>query len=119
MRRLGQRFGVTRWAALLAGAAIVAGIVPGGAAVAAASTTANRPAESVDSALGGAHGPVNVIVQEWPDAGSSPERAVEQLGGQVTRDLSIIHGFAATLPGSEIGSLAATPGVRVISLDRS
>src|SRR5436190_13202877 len=119
MRRVGQRVSVKRWAALLATGAVFTGVVAGATVSASASTRpVVRSAVSVDSALAGARGPVKVLVQEWPNAGQGPERAVARLGGHVTRNLSIIHGFAATLPASAVRPLSGTPGVKVISLDR-
>ena len=61
---------------------------------------------------------VRVIVQKDAGAGRTPERTVERLGGELGRDLSIVNGFSATLPTEAIPALAATPGVRVLSLDR-
>src|SRR4029450_4685585 len=39
-------------------------------------------------------------------------RAWARLGGQVTRALPIVAGFAATVPGAVVGELARLPGVR-------
>ncbi len=59
---------------------------------------------------------VNVIVQQQAGA-TQPQAAVAALGGTVTQDLSIIHAFAATLPARNVAALAATPGVRAVSLN--
>jgi subtilisin family serine protease len=61
---------------------------------------------------------VRLIVQKDAGAGRTPERAVARAGGQVTADLRIVNGFAATVPADAVDDLAATPGVRVLSLDR-
>ena len=60
---------------------------------------------------------VGVIVQK-DGSGHRPERTVEQVGGRVTSDLPIVNGFSATVPTESIPTLATTPGVRVLSLDR-
>jgi serine protease AprX len=59
-----------------------------------------------------------VIVQKDAATDHGPERAVRRLGGEVGRDLSIVNGFSAIVPTDSIPALAATPGVRVVSLDR-
>jgi subtilisin family serine protease len=61
---------------------------------------------------------VRIIVQKHDGTDRTPERAVERLGGTVTRDLPIVEGFSATVPADAVPVLAATPGVRVVSLDR-
>lgn len=73
---------------------------------------------AVDPALLGVdHGTQRVIVQKWSSSDRAPERAVASLGGHITRDLSIINGFGATLDASAVRALAATEGIRAISLD--
>jgi len=73
----------------------------------------------VDPALSAFHsGMVHIIIRKVVASDRAPEAAVARLGGLVTRDLSIIDGFAATVPASAVGSLARVDGVRVISLDR-
>jgi serine protease AprX len=69
------------------------------------------------SAAPGAAGPMRVIVQERAGAGSAPEEAVRRLGGQVTRLLPIVGGFAATVPATVAGELARLPGVRAVTPD--
>ena len=56
-------------------------------------------------------GTVSVIVRELPGAGSGPERAVQELGGTVGREISIIGGFVADLPADAISVLTRVPGV--------
>jgi serine protease AprX len=58
-----------------------------------------------------------VIVQKRAAADRTPERAVRQLGGQVTRALPIVAGFAATVPATAVGALARLPGVRAVTPD--
>jgi serine protease AprX len=60
---------------------------------------------------------MRVIVQERAGAGSAPEEAVRRLGGQVTRALPIVGGFAATVPAAVVGGLARLPGVRAVTPD--
>jgi serine protease AprX len=62
---------------------------------------------------------VEVLVSQVASAGHSAESAVTQLGGTVIRHLSVIDGFAARLPRDAVPTLAATPGVRWVSPDRT
>ena len=57
---------------------------------------------------------VEVIVQTSTES-RLPEARVRELGGVVTADLSIIHGFAASLPAAQTPELARTWGVRAVS----
>ncbi len=59
---------------------------------------------------------VNVIVQKNASE-RSLEDVVVRLGGKVTKDLHMIHAFAAQLPASSVLELAKVGGVRWISLD--
>jgi serine protease AprX len=59
---------------------------------------------------------VRVIVQKVAGASRVEER-VAKLGGQVTRDLSIINAFAAEMTAEAAVELARTESVRWISLD--
>jgi serine protease AprX len=60
---------------------------------------------------------VRVIVQKRAGTGLAPELAVRRLGGQVTRALPIVAGFAATVPAAVVGDLARLPGVRAVTPD--
>jgi serine protease AprX len=58
---------------------------------------------------------VSVIVQK---AGAGAvEELVEALGGRITKDLSIINGFAAEMMAADALELASREGVRWVSLD--
>ncbi len=59
---------------------------------------------------------VAVIVQKL-DRDSAVEARVAELGGTVTKNLSIINAFAAELPAGQVEVLAQMPGVRWVSLD--
>jgi len=59
---------------------------------------------------------VGVIVQKTTDS-AALEGHVAQLGGQITKNLSIIHAFAAELPAKAVPLLAQSEQVRWISLD--
>jgi serine protease AprX len=59
---------------------------------------------------------VQVVVRA--DAGRAPRDAVRRLGGEVLRELPLVDGFAATVPGRAVTALASTPGVRGVSADR-
>ena len=58
-----------------------------------------------------------VIVMKAPAAGAAPEAFVRAAGGHVTHELSLIDGFAASLPASAAAVLAAQPGVRSVTPD--
>ena len=81
---------------VVAAAALIAGM----AGPAAASVAVDSSVESV-----------SVIVREQPGAGSAPERAVVALGGSVEKQLAIISGFEATVPGNRLGALRSAAGV--------
>lgn len=57
------------------------------------------------------HSTFSVIVRERTPSSSEAEDAVGDLGGRVTRELSIVGGFAAELPGTGIAELAASEAV--------
>ncbi len=59
---------------------------------------------------------VSVIVQKTA-ADAPVEALITALGGTITKDLHIINGFAAELKASAVTRLAASAGVRWISLD--
>src|SRR5689334_22699830 len=59
---------------------------------------------------------IDVIVQKALPA-ESVEQRVAALGGQVTKDLSLIHAIAARLPAAALPELARSVGVRWLSLD--
>jgi serine protease AprX len=69
------------------------------------------------SAGSGTPGSVRVIVQKRAAGDTAPELAVRRLGGQVTRALPIVAGFAATVPATVVGELARLPGVRAVTPD--
>ncbi|MBV8692345.1 MAG: S8 family peptidase [Actinobacteria bacterium] len=72
----------------------------------------------VDSRVTGATtANVDVIVQKDSASDHGPEAAIEHLGGTVTRDLSIVDGFAATIPTSATGELSSLDGIRAVTLD--
>ena len=120
--RAAFRTGLT---AVVAGAVVAtalpaaAGLPPG--PVAAAPRAAAPVSARVDPALtaDASRRDVRVVVRQHPGAGDSGRQAVTALGGRVTRDLPLVEGFAATLPGRAVPQLAATAGVAVISADRS
>jgi serine protease AprX len=65
----------------------------------------------------GSSEPIRVIVQKRAAVDAAPELAVRRLGGQVTRALPIVAGFAATVPATAVGELARLPGVRAVTPD--
>src|SRR4029453_6481380 len=69
------------------------------------------------SAPPGAGASIRVIVQKRAAAAASPELAVRRLGGQVTRALPIVAGFAATVPAAAVDELARLAGVRAVTPD--
>jgi serine protease AprX len=99
-------FGLQRGRALL-GAALAALVLLAGLGAVPRAASAGPPAAE----------PMRVIVQKRAGAGSAPEQAVRRLGGQVTRLLPIVGGFAATVPAAVAGELARLPGVRAVTPD--
>jgi serine protease AprX len=78
----------------------------------------HRASTAVDpDLLGIDQGQQRIIVQKFSTADRAPERAVARLGGTITRDLPIVHGFAATLDSSAVLELAKSQGIRAISHD--
>ena len=67
----------------------------------------------------GSDAPVGVIVRELPGSGDRPERAVQAFGGTVSRQLSIIGAFTASVPRDRLAALRAAPGVDSVTEDGS
>ena len=65
-----------------------------------------------------APGMTSVIVRENSGAGDAPERAVVALGGTVGRQLSIVNGFAATVPNSAVAGLMTAAGIASVTEDQ-
>jgi serine protease AprX len=106
-----------RVAALALGAAVIAAMLPGALS---GSADARGPSAAIDSALTSVRGTAHVIVQAVGTTASgarSAVTAVENVGGQITRDLPIIHGFAADVPVSSLQRLARTGLIRAITAD--
>ena len=74
---------------------------------------------SVDPALDGLVGSVPVVVQGQPGGRDEVQRAVRAADGHVLRELPLVQGVAATVPGQRVRALAADPAVRAVSLDRA
>ncbi len=62
------------------------------------------------------HHTVAIIVQKT-EASRQAEALVTRLEGTVTRDLSLINAFAATLPAKHVLAVASHPAVKWVSLD--
>jgi serine protease AprX len=62
---------------------------------------------------------VSVIVRAIPGHHTDAARSVDEAGGIVGRELGIIDGFSALVPGSSIARLQADPIVRSITPDQS
>ncbi len=60
---------------------------------------------------------IRVIVQKNAGGSMKAEDLVARLGGVVTRDLTIINGFAAEIPASAVHELARTGTITWMSLD--
>src|SRR4051794_33080099 len=101
IERFSWRRSRNRPAALLAGAALLAAVLPGALSATAASTA---PGASVDPVIAHVRGTVGVIVQAGHQSVRAAEEATRRLGGSVTRDLPIVNGFAAKVPGHAIGA---------------
>jgi serine protease AprX len=92
-------------------------LVAAASAVALTLTTGIAAVQPDAAATPAAAGTVRVIVQQQAAGDGSPAQAVKRLGGQVTRLLPIIAGFAATVPAAAVGELARVPGVRAVTPD--
>jgi hypothetical protein len=62
---------------------------------------------------------VRVIVRAVPAEEARAEEQARSLGATITRRLSIIQGFVATLPVDSVGTLRVAPGIRSVTLDGS
>jgi serine protease AprX len=60
---------------------------------------------------------LSVIVRALPGGANEAAQAVEQAGGEVGMKLRILHGFAAEVPASSMGSLSGMPEVLAITPD--
>ena len=63
---------------------------------------------------------VDVIVQtasSFPGILGDIKTLVWRLGGEITQELWIINGFAATVPAGSLDELSAYPGIKWVSLD--
>ena len=101
-------------------AALSAPVLPAAAASAAPQLPAGSTAVRVDPAVPTTgREAVRVVVRAHAGAGAGAEEVVRRLGGDVTLDLPLVHGFAATLPAAAVPALAAAPGVRAVSADRA
>ena len=103
-------FGLRRGRALVVAAVVALLLAAGVGAV-------TRDGSSDGSSQPGRSAPIRVIVQQRAAADEAPELAVRRLGGQVTRALPIVAGFAATVPAAAVGELARLPGVRAVTPD--
>ena len=98
LRGLGSRG--TRWLAVAVLAAVVVAMLPPVAGL------ASSPA---DGRL------VSVIVQARPGALVAAARQVEQVGGQVGRQLQVINGFSARMPAGQVSRLEGSPAVSSVT----
>jgi serine protease AprX len=103
---------ITRITAALALAAMAAACGAAQPSAKRAGTTAD-----VDRALLHRTGSLSVIVQT--DGTAAVDDAVRRLGGRITRELWIVHGFSATIPADRLGDLARTPGVTALTANRA
>ena len=62
---------------------------------------------------------LRVVVQKVHTGDSRPERAVQELGGSVERQLPIVDGFSASVPSDRLEELRTVPGVANITVNRT
>jgi len=86
--------------------------IPAALWVLALTLTAFAPSASAST------GAARVIVLERAGAGSGPEAAVRRLGGDVGREIGLVHGFVAHVPWRGLHALRRTAGVRSVHRDR-
>jgi serine protease AprX len=60
---------------------------------------------------------IKVIVQQLDPSDPAPALLVKMLGGDITRSLPIVTGFAATIPAYGLDDLVGLPGVRAVTGD--
>ena len=60
----------------------------------------------------------SVVVLKDAGAGTAPERAVEDLGGRVVREIPLVTGFSARVPRSAVRALRGARGIRSVHRDR-
>lgn len=72
---------------------------------------------SIPPASASDHGSVAVIVQKVEGSGNAAEELVDDLGGSVSYDLSIINGFAATIDRSKLNALQSSSSVAHVTED--
>ena len=90
--------------------ALVAVAAAGALLLPSAGPSAARPTPA--AALG------QVIVQALPGDLTQAEQAVRSAGGTITRELSVVNGFAAVVPGGAHATLGSADGVKAITPDR-
>jgi len=98
LRGLGSRG--TQWLAVAVLAAVVVAILP---------PVAGPASSPADGRL------VSVIVQARPGALAAAVRQVEQVGGQVGRQLRVINGFSARMPAGQVSRLQGSPPVSSVT----
>ncbi len=100
-----------RWRVLLLllGAALLAYVVSG------ASWGTTDPGSATIAASENAN--AAVIVRALPGAEARAAVEVRRLGGRVTRQLPIVHGFAATVPASAVESVRSLAAVASVTKD--
>ena len=79
-------------------------------------TTLAAPAGAGPTAPGGRNARA-VVVRAVPGSQASVRNRIAALGGRVARELSIIDGFAATIPAAAVTKLASDPDVLSVSPD--
>jgi serine protease AprX len=95
--------------------ALVVVLVAAGLVLPAVAASAPPPAKADLALLARATGhpgaKIPVIVRESSPRSPAAERLVRSLGGRVTGQLSVVHGFSATVPGSAVAPLSASSSV--------
>src|SRR5947209_12069630 len=59
-----------------------------------------------------------VVVMAVPGAESAARTAIGVAGGRVTRSLSVIDGFIASVPDREMSAVSSSPAVRTVTPDQ-
>ena len=90
----------TRWLAMAVLAAVVVAMLP---------PVAGPASSPADGRL------MSVIVQARPGALQAATRQVEQVGGQVGRQLQVINGFSARVPAGQVSRLQGSPTVSSVT----
>ncbi len=104
------------WRVPVAAAMVAAGLSPAIQNTSAHAEALHAPRALMAFAAQHPDAAINVIVQKR-DGSNAAEGLVRQVGGRITRNLSLIHAFAARVPARNVRTLAASHSVNWMTPD--